>query len=1154
MNAAIQWPADHVERRSLAELIPYARNARTHTEPQVAQLAASMREWGWTMPVLIDEDGTIIAGHGRVLAAQRLEWTEAPVMVARGWTPAQVRAYRIADNRLAENSGWDFDLLSGELDDLRDLSFPLPLIGFEPGELADLIGSPRSGDGTSGDGMTEEQATATLADRFLIPPFSVLSARDHWWQDRKRAWLALGIRSEVGRGTNLLRFSAQANAFQAGAKPYSKTAVDDGGGDAWAVEGTSVFDPVLTEIAYRWWSPPGGLVLDPFAGGSVRGIVAAKLGRRYVGVELSRQQVEANREQAREILADATELCAASDVLLNDPDAITPIEVRGSFYLKRDDLFDCNGARGGKARATLALLRNAPGAVGAGNRLSPMLSRVARVAEHLGIPCRGHAAGSLKLSLEEQDAEAHGAELVKIKGTNYLSAIKARALRDAQARGWVFVPFGLECDQYFQYTKAQTANIPAEVERIVVTAGSGMTAAAICSGLREQGRRTPILAVRVGLDPEPLIDRWAPPDWREQISIVQSSASFEHAEEQTRWWGVELDPHYEAKAAPFVRAGDLFWLTAIRTPMAERNLSAADMRIVTAPADESAPKWARGLAVDALKEITAIYKAYDKEFVLGAFTAIKDTAVADWIAAGQMRGMYEGDELVAVAAFIRSKGHTSIRDFSGREIGSVNEDDLIIRRLACKPEHEEAICQLITCGASEAPRVWLEIWQESEREREAAQAAGLRWVGSKVRASSEIIGVYTKGGTICGPGTPPEEQETLVRLKIPEFDVEPLAARLRGDALPWVDHYSGYNKRGTWHALALRGFGGETEFIIKPSEMSKKWREENSDKLALELADTPLRAALPEAEALISAIPGEKHRIRLMRLAPGDGELARHADITDPDAGVAPGKTLRIHIPIVTNDSVRFSQWMLDGQRVEQHMPLGSAWYLDTRKPHTAVNGGSNERIHLVMDVESSPALLNLLPCSQQVREEQQSAPNVLAPVWIEGDSRDIPTLCPDTEADFIFSCPPYADLERYSDDARDLSTLDDYSEFYAAYAEIIAKASARLKNDRFACFVVGDVRDRRGRLRDLVGDTVRAFEAAGLDYYNDAILVTALGSLPIRAASIFQKGHRKLGRTHQYVLVFVKGDPRRAAESCGPVEVYIPEGLETEADATDSE
>ena len=107
-----RWPADAVERRSVTALLPYIRNARTHSDEQVAQIAASIREWGWTMPVLVDEAGTIIAGHGRVLAAQRLGLREVPVMVAAGWSEAKRRAYVIADNKLALNAGWDEELLS----------------------------------------------------------------------------------------------------------------------------------------------------------------------------------------------------------------------------------------------------------------------------------------------------------------------------------------------------------------------------------------------------------------------------------------------------------------------------------------------------------------------------------------------------------------------------------------------------------------------------------------------------------------------------------------------------------------------------------------------------------------------------------------------------------------------------------------------------------------------------------------------------------------------------------------------------------------------------------------------------------------------------------------------------------------------------------
>ena len=139
------WPADKVERRKVASLIPYARNARTHSPEQVDQIAASIREWGWTTPVLVDEDGGLIAGHGRVMAAKKLGIAEIPVMVAKGWSEAQKRAYVLADNKLALNAGWDNDLLKIELGDLGALNFDLSLTGFGLDEIATLLADKTEG-------------------------------------------------------------------------------------------------------------------------------------------------------------------------------------------------------------------------------------------------------------------------------------------------------------------------------------------------------------------------------------------------------------------------------------------------------------------------------------------------------------------------------------------------------------------------------------------------------------------------------------------------------------------------------------------------------------------------------------------------------------------------------------------------------------------------------------------------------------------------------------------------------------------------------------------------------------------------------------------------------------------------------------------------
>lgn len=132
-------PADNHQTLSIDKLIPYAKNSRTHSDAQVAQIAASIQEWGFTTPILIDDQHSVIAGHGRLAAARKLGLTEVPVIVATGWTDAQKRAYVIADNKLALNAGWDNELLALELGELGDLGFDIDLVGFTDDEIAALI-------------------------------------------------------------------------------------------------------------------------------------------------------------------------------------------------------------------------------------------------------------------------------------------------------------------------------------------------------------------------------------------------------------------------------------------------------------------------------------------------------------------------------------------------------------------------------------------------------------------------------------------------------------------------------------------------------------------------------------------------------------------------------------------------------------------------------------------------------------------------------------------------------------------------------------------------------------------------------------------------------------------------------------------------------
>jgi ParB-like chromosome segregation protein Spo0J len=145
---APDWPAVQIEMVAISELIPYIRNPRQHSPQQILQIAASLKEFGWTMPVLRRENNVIIAGHGRIMAAQKLaadatdperdRWLLAPVTTARGWPESKFRAYVIADNKLATNSSWDPDLLSTEIAALNEEDYDISVLGFSDEDLARL--------------------------------------------------------------------------------------------------------------------------------------------------------------------------------------------------------------------------------------------------------------------------------------------------------------------------------------------------------------------------------------------------------------------------------------------------------------------------------------------------------------------------------------------------------------------------------------------------------------------------------------------------------------------------------------------------------------------------------------------------------------------------------------------------------------------------------------------------------------------------------------------------------------------------------------------------------------------------------------------------------------------------------------------------------
>ena len=260
-----------IKQVNIKDLNPYPNNPRANDQA-VDAVAESIKQFGFKVPIVIDKDNVIITGHTRLKAATKLGLKTVPVILADDLTPDQVKAFRLADNKTGEIAVWDFDKLEAEL---NDIDMDMEDFGFDGIDIPD----PPAG-----------VEHSKMADKYIYPPFSVLNAREGYWQERKRQWMALGIKSEVGRGDNALGFS------EASRMPHANMAnANDYGRDKHIV--SSIFDPVLTELIYKWFCPENGVILDPFAGGSVRGIVASLLGNKYIGIELRTEQIVANNEQ-----------------------------------------------------------------------------------------------------------------------------------------------------------------------------------------------------------------------------------------------------------------------------------------------------------------------------------------------------------------------------------------------------------------------------------------------------------------------------------------------------------------------------------------------------------------------------------------------------------------------------------------------------------------------------------------------------------------------------------------------------------------------------------------------------------------------------------------------------------------------------------------
>ncbi|HGS8725121.1 TPA: DNA methyltransferase [Enterococcus faecalis] len=278
----------NIEKMKLSELHPADYNPRIELKPgmeEYEKLKQSIQEFGFVDPPIFNKrTGNLVGGHQRVSVAKDLGIGEIEVSIV-DLPIEKEKALNIALNKISGQ--WDEDKLVELLNELN--TDELSLTGFNQEELDDLL-SDLDEIETLADKVKANPLNSNLFDSFLFPPFSYLDTKTKRWLDRKKQWKELGIKSELGREDNLV-FSANLQAP--------------------GLEGTSIFDPVLCELGYRWFTPKTeSNIFDPFAGGSVRGVVAKVLGHNYTGIDLRAEQVSANYANAREIgLSDINWIC-----------------------------------------------------------------------------------------------------------------------------------------------------------------------------------------------------------------------------------------------------------------------------------------------------------------------------------------------------------------------------------------------------------------------------------------------------------------------------------------------------------------------------------------------------------------------------------------------------------------------------------------------------------------------------------------------------------------------------------------------------------------------------------------------------------------------------------------------------------------------------
>jgi hypothetical protein len=377
------------------------------------------------------------------------------------------------------------------------------------------------------------------------------------------------------------------------------------------------------------------------------------------------------------------------------------------------------------------------------------------------------------------------------------------------------------------------------------------------------------------------------------------------------------------------------------------------------------PDWQRGIDIARLRALAAPFAARHKPLVFGAFGLIKERDMAEALA--HKRAIWTGDPPAAVAIAWPSRSAIHQTDFTGRALAF---DPPGVRISAFAALDLASGCKLLDAIKLRALGGWVlaEIFEEDATARACMAACGFAYRASKIAAGSEIKGLYGHGMAPMAPiGAEDEATLAVLDRSFASPALAAIRAELTAAGLPWEQHYSAYNKRHSWTAFALRGYSDDPRSVHKPAEMAKGWQDKHPAEMREAVRWTPAAERFPATMALLDATGWQWDRVRFMRLAPRGGELARHADITDREAGTADGKVTRLHVPILTSTAVTFHGWDARGGQLRRHWPEGALCYLDQRKPHGVTNHDpALHRIHLVADARGNARLRALIAAASE--------------------------------------------------------------------------------------------------------------------------------------------------------------------------------------------